>query len=101
MRQRQTSNSNSQTINSMDQDRGLVLSRARKIGISPKLIKQRVVKPLVVNGAVQLVQPRSRSDAKHVSDMLVSQNAVRQSSDRGYKNRAGQKNQSVNSKVGE
>ena len=99
MRQRQTSNSNSQTINSMYQDRGLIVSRACKIGIGPESMKHRIVKPLVVAGAVQIEQSGSRSDAKHVSDMLVSQDDVRQNSHRGYKNCAWQKNQSVNSEV--
>src|SRR4030095_1456087 len=101
MRERQTSNGNSQTINSMYQDRGLIVSCACEIRICPKLIKHRIVKPLVVAIAVQIEQSGSSSDAKHVSYMLVSQSDVRQHSDRGDKNCARQKNQSVNPNVGQ
>ena len=92
MRERQTSDGNSQTINSMHQDRRLIVSGACEIRIGPESMKYWIVEPVVVAVAVQIEQSRSRSDAKHVSEVLVSQDDVRQNSHRGYEKCAWQKN---------
>ncbi len=62
-------------------------------------MQYRIVKPVVLTVTVQVKQSGSEPDAEYVRDLLVTQNIVRQHSHGGNKNRARQKNQSVNPKV--
>src|SRR6266404_6600083 len=96
MRQRQKHARDRQAVDSVRNNFG---SRACQIYITPKLIKHRIVEPMVVADAVEIEQTRGCSNADDVSEMLISQDNIKRNRHAGDEEDAWQKNQSIDLQV--